>query len=351
MAPKRALITGITGQDGAYLSRLLFDKGYEVHGLVRRSSADNTARLREFLGNDYEKVHLHNGDMTDAMSLIRIVENVSPDEIYNLAAQSHVHVSFETSEYTGNADALGTIRLLEAIRLSGVTTQLYQASTSELFGAAESPQNEKTPFRPRSPYAAAKLYAYWVVVNYREAYDLFACNGILFNHESPLRNEMFVTRKITQGVARIKQGRQCEPIRIGNLDARRDWGHAEDYVVGMWLMLQQKKPEDYVLATGVSHTVREWAESAFAAVGIDIIWEYHGVNEKGYDIKTNRTLVTVDPAFFRPMEVDFLCGDATKANKQLGWEPSHKFETIIDEMVQYDCNRIYLQTNYHGKSK
>lgn len=336
---KKALITGITGQDGAYLSRLLLDQGYEVHGLVRRSSSDNTVRLQRFLRNDFEALHLHYGDMTDAVSLFQIMKTVRPDEVYNLAAQSHVHVSFETPEYTGNADALGAIRLLEAIRPSGVQTRFYQASTSELFGNAAAPQSEATAFQPRSPYAAAKLYAYWATANYREAYDLFTCNGILFNHESPLRNEMFVTRKITRGVAKIKTG-LLQTIRLGNLDARRDWGHAEDYVRGMWLMLQQDEPDDYVLATGVSHTVREWVKKAFAVVGIEIAWEGHGVNEKGYDQKTNKTLVAVDPAFFRPTEVECLYGDASKAKARLGWMPSKTIDEIIEEMVRYDMNEI-----------
>jgi len=334
---ERILITGITGQDGAYLARYLLAKGYEVHGIRRRSSIENTERLELLLGNDFRRIHLHYGDVTDLCSLFRIVRMVCPDEIYHLAAQSHVHVSFETPEYTGNADALGTLRMLEAIRLSGLAgkTRFYQASTSELFGNARPPQSEATPFAPCSPYAAAKLYAYWTTVNYREAYNTFACNGILFNHESPLRGETFVTRKITQGIARIEAGFQ-EKIMLGNLDARRDWGHAEDYVEGMWMMLQQDKPDDYVLAIGESHSVREWVEVAFAVTDREIQWQGEGISERGIDRKTGKTLVEIDPACFRPTDVGHLCGDASKANRQLGWQPKHTFEEIVREMVLHD---------------
>lgn len=339
MKTKKALITGITGQDGTYLSNLLLRHGYEVHGLVRHSSTDNTQRLKEFLGDRFEELHLHDGDMTNSTSLFRITSEIQADEIYNLAAQSHVQISFKTPVLTGDTDALGTIRLLEAIRHFGYTTKFYQASTSELFGCAPPPQNEATPFQPRSPYAAAKLYAYSVTANYRDAYGLFACNGILFNHESPYRNELFVTRKITSGVARIKEGLQ-KTIRLGNLDACRDWGHAEDYVYGMWLMLQQEQPDDYVLATGHSHSVREWVEKAFQVVGIQLAWEKHGVNEQGYDRKTNKTLVEVDSTMFRPTEVEHLRGDASKAKTQLRWAPKRTFEELIEEMVRHDLNRL-----------
>ena len=339
MKSKKTLITGITGQDGTYLSRLLLEFGYEVHGLLRRSSTENTVRLKEYLGSDFEKLHLHYGDMTDTASLLRIVEEVKPDELYNLAAQSHVQVSFETPISTGDADALGTIRLLEAIRLSGGDIKFYQASSSELFGSSPPPQSETTPFKPRSPYATAKLYAYFTTINYREAYGLFLCNGILFNHESPYRNELFVTRKITSGVTRIKAG-LGKTILLGNLDARRDWGHAEDYVYGMWLMLQQEKPDDFVLATGQSHSVRQWVEKAFQIAGIELVWEGHGVNEQGYDKRTNKTLVEIDPVLFRPTEVDHLQGDASKAKTLLHWAPKKTLEELIEEMVRYDFNQL-----------
>src|SRR5476649_2698042 len=321
---KTALITGITGQDGSYLVRLLIEKGYRVFGVKRRASSFNTERIDDI----YEDIHeqepryrLIYGDMVDATNLIRIVQETQPDEIYNLAAQSHVQVSFETPEYTANADALGALRVLEAVRILGLgyKTRLYQASTSELYGnATESPQNESTPFHPRSPYAAAKLYAYWMMVNYREAYGFHASNGILFNHESPMRGETFVTRKITRAVAAIKHGLQ-DRIYLGNLDAKRDWGHARDYVEGMWLMLQHDQPDDYVLATGETHSVREFVEAAFSEVGIAIAWHGKGIAEKGVDAVTNRTLVEVDRRYFRPTEVDFLCGDASKARRTLGW--------------------------------
>ena len=337
---KQILITGITGQDGVYLARFLFNRGDTVHGIRRRTSGNNTQRLEEFLGDDFSKITLHDGEMTDGMNLARLVRDIRPDEIYHLAAQSHVHVSFEMPEYTGNVDALGTLRMLEAVRLAGLaeTTRFYQASTSELFGNSGTCRSETTPFSPRSPYAAAKLYAYWMTVNYREAYNMFSCNGILFNHESPLRGETFVTRKITRGVARIASGFQ-EPICVGNLDAKRDWGHAADYVEGMWLMLQQDHPDDYILATGKSHSVREWIETAFAVVGREIAWNGRGLSEKAVDKTTGRTLVEIDPQYFRPTEVDCLCGDASKARKKLNWQPKHTLVEIVREMVLYDLNQ------------
>jgi GDPmannose 4,6-dehydratase len=338
---KVAFITGITGQDGAYLAELLLKKGYTVHGLKRRSSSFNTGRIDHL----YQDPHvsrrnfiLHHGDLTDSTNLIRIIQEVQPDEIYNLAAQSHVHVSFETPEYTANADALGTLRILEAIRLLGMVekTKFYQASTSELYGIAqEVPQNENTPFYPRSPYAVAKLYGYWITINYREAYNMYACNGILFNHESPVRGETFVTRKITRAAVRISMGTQ-EQLYLGNLDAKRDWGHAGDFVDGMWRMLQQEKPEDFVLATGVTTTIREFAERAFAEVGITLGWSGRGVDEVGRDTKTGNTVVSVDPTYFRPTEVDLLIGDATKARKKLGWKPTLDLQQMIEEMIASD---------------
>mgnify|MGYP003591559973 CR=1 FL=1 len=338
---KKALITGITGQDGAYLAEFLLDKGYEVHGIKRRSSLFNTDRIDHLYRDIHEKdvrLFLHYGDLTDASNLIRIIQEVEPDEIYNLAAQSHVKVSFEAPEYTANSDALGTLRLLEAIRILGLTakTRFYQASTSELFGKAqEIPQGEKTPFYPRSPYAAAKLYAYWITVNYREGYGIFACNGILFNHESPLRGETFVTRKITRGVARISLGLQ-DALYLGNLDAKRDWGYAGDYVKAMWLMLQQSKPDDYVIATGEAHTVREFVETAFQQVGIMIHWQGTGVDEQGIDRNTGEVLVKVDHRYFRPTEVDMLLGNSSKAKRQLNWEPTVKFSELVRKMVAED---------------
>jgi GDPmannose 4,6-dehydratase len=340
--PKVALITGVTGQDGAYLAELLLSKGYEVHGIKRRSSSFNTGRINHI----YEDLHevknprfiLHYGDVTDSTNIIRIVQEVQPDEIYNLAAQSHVHVSFETPEYTANADAIGTLRILEAIRLLGMTKRVrfYQASTSELYGKVQAvPQSETTPFYPRSPYAAAKLYAYWITVNYREAYGIFACNGILFNHESPLRGETFVTRKITRAVAHIHYGLQ-EKLHLGNLDAQRDWGYAPDYVYAMWLMLQQETPEDFVIATGVSHTVREFIERAFTEIGITIEWHGSGVNEKGYDAVTGKELVAIDPEYFRPTEVELLRGDPSKAHAKLGWKASVDFQELVHIMMQHD---------------
>jgi GDPmannose 4,6-dehydratase len=338
---KKALITGITGQDGAYLAEFLLNKGYEVHGIKRRASLFNTDRIDHLYHDFHEEnvmLFLHYGDMTDSTNLIRIIQDVQPDEIYNLAAQSHVHVSFETPEYTANADALGTLRILEAIRILKMTEKVkfYQASTSELYGKSqEIPQKETTPFYPRSPYAAAKLYAYWITVNYREAYGIFGCNGILFNHESPIRGETFVTRKITRAVARIKLGLQ-KRLYLGNLNSMRDWGHARDYVEAQWLILQQPEPDDYVIATGEQHSVREFVEAAFREVGIWIKWDGEGVHEKGYDSDTGEVLVMVDPCYFRPTEVEALLGDATKAREKLGWRPKVTFQELVCEMVMED---------------
>lgn len=340
---KTALITGVTGQDGAYLAELLLEKGYEVHGIKRRSSMFNTERVDHLYQDPHEKgvkFHLHYGDMTDSTNLIRIVQEVQPDEIYNLAAQSHVKVSFETPEYTANSDSLGALRILEAIRILKLEnkTKFYQASTSELYGKVqEVPQNEETPFYPRSPYGVAKLYAFWITKNYREAYDIFACNGILFNHESPIRGETFVTRKITRAAARIKLGMQ-DDLFLGNLDAKRDWGHARDYVEGMWKMLQADKPEDYVLATGKTTTVRDFVELSFKEVGIEIEWKGKGIDEKGFNKETGQVLVSVDPEYFRPTEVELLIGDASKAKKDLGWEPKYQLKDLIGEMVKADLD-------------
>jgi len=340
-----ALITGVTGQDGAYLAEFLINKGYLVHGLKRRSSSFNTGRVDHL----YQDLHesspqfvMHYGDMTDATNLIRIVQETQPDEIYNLAAQSHVQVSFETPEYTANADGLGTLRLLDAIRILGMERRVrfYQASTSELYGKVqEVPQRETTPFYPRSPYAAAKLYAYWIAVNYREAYGIHASNGILFNHEGPTRGETFVTRKITRAVAAIECKRQ-DKVFLGNLDAKRDWGHARDFVEGMWMILQQAEPDDYVLATGESHSVREFVEKAFLRVGRKIIWRGEGVDEKGYDAELNQVLVEVDPRYFRPTEVDLLVGDASKARAKLGWQHKVSFDALVSEMVDSDLELV-----------
>src|SRR6056297_633927 len=322
---KKALITGVTGQDGAYLAEFLLGKGYEVHGIKRRASSFNSARIDHLYKDPHEQdIHffMHYGDLTDSTNLIRIIQEVQPDEIYNLAAQSHVKVSFESAEYTANSDALGTLRLLEALRILGLEnkTRFYQASTSEMYGLVqESPQTENTPFYPRSPYGAAKVYGYWITVNYREAYSMFACNGILFNHESPIRGETFVTRKITRAVSRFKLGLQ-DILYLGNLDVSRDWGFAEDYVRAMWLMLQQESPKDYVIATGESHSVRELVEKAFAEIGVDIVWEGQGIDEIGKVSATGKTVVKIDPKYFRPTEVDFLQGDASKAKPDLGWE-------------------------------
>jgi GDPmannose 4,6-dehydratase len=343
MKNKVALVTGVTGQDGAYLSEFLLNKGYEVHGIKRRSSMFNTARIDHLYKDKHEadvKFFMHYGDTTDSTNLIRIIAKVQPDEIYNLAAQSHVKVSFETPEYTANADALGTLRILEAMRILGLEkkTKFYQASTSELYGKVqEVPQTETTPFYPRSPYAVAKLYGFWIVKNYREAYDMFACNGILFNHESPLRGETFVTRKITRAAARIKLGLQ-EKLYLGNLNAQRDWGHAKDYIEGMWLMLQQDKPEDFVLATGVTTSVRDFVNLSFKEVGIEIRWEGENESEIGKDAKTGKNLVEVDPNYYRPTEVDLLIGDASKANNQLGWKPKIQLAELIKEMIAHDLN-------------
>jgi GDPmannose 4,6-dehydratase len=344
-ARKSALITGVTGQDGSYLAELLLEKNYVVHGVKRRASSFNTQRIDHLYVDPHEgspSFFLHYGDMTDATNIIRIVQETQPDEIYNLAAQSHVQVSFETPEYTANADGLGTLRLLEAIRILGLAgrTRFYQASTSELYGQAlETPQRETTPFRPRSPYAAAKLYAYWITVNYREAYGFHASNGILFNHEGPRRGETFVTRKITRAVAAIAQGRQAR-LYLGNLDATRDWGHAKDYARGMWLMLQQPEPDDFVLATGESHSVREFVERALAQIGRSVVWRGQGIDEVGVDAKSGDILVKVDPRYFRPTEVDALMGDARKAHQRLGWRPSIGFDEIVREMVEADLERI-----------
>jgi len=341
MNKKVALITGITGQDGAYLAEFLLEKNYRVHGIKRRSSLFNTNRIDHLYRDPHESGYhftLHYGDMTDSTNLIRIIQEVQPDEIYNLAAQSHVQVSFETPEYTANADGLGTLRLLEAMRILKLDkkTRFYQASTSELYGLVqETPQKETTPFYPRSPYAAAKLYAYWIVVNYREAYNIFGCNGILFNHESPLRGETFVTRKITRAVCRIKMGLQ-ERMYLGNLDSKRDWGHAKDYIEAMYLILQQAEPDDFVIATGVTTTVRDFVEMAFREVDVDIDWHGKGVNEQGIDKKTGKVVVEVDPRYFRPTEVNLLLGDATKAREKLGWKPRYDLPTLVQEMVAHD---------------
>lgn len=350
------MITGITGQDGAYLAKLLLEKGYMVHGVKRRSSMFNTERIDHLYEDPHEKevkFKLHYGDLTDSTNLIRIVQETKPDEIYNLAAQSHVQVSFETPEYTANSDAVGTLRILEAIRILGMqkTTKFYQASTSELYGkVAETPQNENTPFYPRSPYAAAKLYAFWITKNYREAYDMFAANGILFNHESPVRGETFVTRKITRAVARISLGLQKQ-MYLGNLDAKRDWGHARDYVDGMWRILQHHVPDDFVLATGVAHSVREFVNMAFKEVDIAVRWEGEGVDEKGYNDASGDLLVEIDKRYFRPTEVELLIGDASKAEKELGWKTKCSLEEMVREMVAADVSLFkkdeYLKEGGH----
>ncbi len=338
---KVALITGITGQDGAYLAGLLLKKDYLVHGIKRRSSSFNTARIDHLYQDphiDKRNFFLHHGDLTDSTNMIRIIQEVQPDEIYNLAAQSHVLVSFETPEYTANADALGTLRILEAIRLLGLSdkTRFYQASTSELYGMAqEVPQNEKTPFYPRSPYGVAKLYAYWITVNYREAYNIFSCNGILFNHESPIRGETFVTRKITRAAVRISLGVQ-ERLYLGNLDSKRDWGHADDYVEGMWRIMQYDKPDDFVLATGISTSIRDFTTQAFSEAGISLEWSGSGLNEVGKNSQTGKLLVSVDPTYFRPTEVNLLIGDATKAKEKLGWSPTCDLKQLISEMISSD---------------
>jgi GDPmannose 4,6-dehydratase len=344
MSQKIAFITGVTGQDGAYLAELLLAKGYIVHGVKRRSSSFNTGRVDHLYADPHEQdvnFILHFGDMTDASNLIRLIQETQPTEIYNLAAQSHVQVSFETPEYTANADALGTLRLLEAIRIARLEQRVrfYQASTSELYGNTPAPQNENTPFAPRSPYAAAKLYGYWITVNYREAYGIHGSNGILFNHESPIRGETFVTRKISRAVAAIEAGQQ-QQLFIGNLNAKRDWGHARDYVEGMWLMMQQPKPDDYVLATGEAHSVREFVERAFAVVGRRIRWRGEGLNEIGIDEASGRELVKVDPRYFRPTEVDILMGDPSKARSKLSWKHKVRFDDLVAEMVTSDLDAI-----------
>ncbi len=340
---KKVLITGITGQDGSYLAELLLEKGYEVHGVIRRSSSFNTGRI-DHIYNDPRfsgsRFFLHYGDITDTSNINRLLEKIEPAEIYNLAAQSHVKVSFEVPEYTAEVDAVGTLRFLDAIRETGIKTKFYQASTSELYGKVqEIPQTEKTPFYPRSPYGVAKLYGYWIIVNYREAYDLFACNGILFNHESPRRGETFVTRKITMAVARIKLGLQ-EGLTLGNLNSKRDWGYAPEYVEGMWRMLQQTEAEDFVLATGETHEVRKFVDAAFSEMGIELRWEGHAENEKGIDKKSGKTLVAVDPKYYRPTEVELLIGDASKAKQKLGWEAKTKFADLARLMAKADYELV-----------
>ena len=338
---KKAFITGITGQDGAYLAEFLLEKGYIVHGLKRRSSLFNTARIDHLYQDPHEdnqKFILHHGDLTDSSSLIKVIQEVQPDEIYNLAAQSHVAVSFEEPEYTANSDALGALRILEAIRILGLEskTKFYQASTSELFGKVnESPQNENTSFHPRSPYAVAKLYAYWITINYREAYGIYACNGLLFNHESPIRGETFVTRKITRALARIKLGLQ-EKLHLGNIEAMRDWGHAKDYVEMQWLMLQQESPEDFVISTGIQHSVRDFLNLVAKEMEIKLKWKGEGINEFAIDVDSGKTIVVIDPRYFRPSEVETLLGDSTKARKRLGWSPKISFEELVKEMALYD---------------
>lgn len=340
---KVALITGITGQDGSYLAELLLEKGYEVHGMKRRASSFNTSRIDHLYQDTHNKnlkFKLHYGDLTDSTNLIRLIQEIKPDEIYNLAAQSHVKVSWDCPEYTANSDGLGTLRILEAIRILGLEkkTKFYQASTSELFGLVqETPQKETTPFYPRSPYACAKLYGYWITINYRESYNMFAVNGILFNHESPRRGETFVTRKITRSAVRIKLGIE-EKLYLGNLDAKRDWGHAKDYVEGMWMVLQQDKPDDFVLATGVTTTIRDFCNMTFKELGIEVQWKGSGVNEKGIDKATGKTIVEVDPKYFRPTEVDLLLGNAAKARKKLGWEPKYDLPMLVKEMVKDDLH-------------
>ncbi len=347
---KVALITGITGQDGAYLAELLLSKGYTVHGVKRRSSLFNTDRIDHLYKDQHEKqvkFFLHYGDLTDSTNLIRIIQETQPDEIYNLAAQSHVKVSFETPEYTANADAIGTLRILEAIRILKLEkkTRFYQASTSEMYGyVQEIPQKETTPFYPRSPYGVAKVYAFWITKNYREAYNMYACNGILFNHESPIRGETFVTRKITRAAAKVHLGLQ-EKLFLGNLDAERDWGHAKDYVEGMWMMLQQKEADDYVLATGKKITVRKFVELAFAEVGIKLKWEGKGVDEKGIHSVSGKVIVEIDPKYFRPTEVDLLVGDASKAKKNMGWEPKYTLEELVKEMMASDV-KLFEKDKY-----
>ena len=341
---KKALITGVTGQDGSYLAEFLLSKGYEVHGIVRRASTFNRERLKNIYvdeTNRHKNFHTYYGDMTDSSSIINLLSSIRPDEIYNLAAQSHVHVSFEIPEYTTNSDAFGVLRLLETMKtLSMEKTKIYQASTSELYGLVqETPQKETTPFYPRSPYAVAKLYAYWIIVNYREAYNIFACNGILFNHESQRRSDRFVSKKITKGAAAIKLGLK-DKLYLGNLNAKRDWGYAKDYVEAMWLMLQQDKPDDFVIATGETHSVREFAELAFKRVGIEIGWKGEGINEKGIDKKTKKIIIEIEPLYFRPLDVEILLGDNSKAKSKLGWQPKVKFKELVNLMVDYDLEEL-----------
>lgn len=340
--PKRAFVTGITGQDGSYLAELLLEKGYEVHGLIRRSSSFNTSRIEHIFKDPHEsspQLLLHYGDLTDSSNLSRLIEKIAPDEIYNLGAQSHVRVSFDMPEFTGDSVALGVTRLLDAIRDTRIQTRFYQASSSEMFGKVrEVPQKETTPFYPRSPYGIAKLYGYWMTINYRESYRLFACNGILFNHESPRRGETFVTRKITRGLSRIKTGQE-KILYLGNLDARRDWGYAKDYVEAMWMMLQQPLPDDYVIATGETHSIREFFEEAGRHLGMDVRWRGQGLDEEGYDGVTGQTLVKIDPRYFRPAEVDLLIGDASKARQKIGWTPKTTFKELVKIMVEADLSR------------
>jgi GDPmannose 4,6-dehydratase len=338
---KKAFITGVTGQDGSYLAELLLEKGYEIHAILRRSSVFTTQRIEHIL--EHERMFTYHGDLTDSSNIHRLLMNIKPDEVYNLGAQSHVSVSFEVPEYTADVVGLGTIRILDAVRDLGPDCKYYQASTSELFGGipGTEPQSETTPFYPKSPYGAAKLYAYWVTVNYRESYNLFACNGILFNHESPRRGETFVTKKITTAIARIHQGRQ-NILTLGNMDAKRDWGHAKDFVYAQWLMLQQDKPQDYVIATGETHTVREFVELSFKEIGVDIEWQGVGVNEQGVDSKTDKVLVKVDEKYFRPAEVELLLGDPSKAEKELGWQRQISFQELVSGMVKYDLENDFF---------
>jgi GDPmannose 4,6-dehydratase len=343
---KTALITGITGQDGSYLAELLLEKGYKVHGLIRRASTFNTSRVDHIFQDPHEshkRLSLHYGDIADSSNLSRLIEKIRPDEIYNLAAQSHVRVSFDIPEYTGDVTAIGVLRILDAIRETGIKTKFYQASSSEMYGLVQAvPQNEETPFYPRSPYGVAKVYGYWITKNYRESYGLFTCNGILFNHESPRRGETFVTRKTSRGLARIKLGID-DVLYMGNLDAKRDWGYAKDYVEGMWLMLQQEKPDDYVLATNETHTVREFIEIAARCLGIDLQWKGDGVNETGLDQKTGKTIIKIDPVYFRPAEVDLLIGDYSKAEQKMGWKPKIKFKELVELMVNADLEKEMLK--------
>lgn len=353
MDKKIALITGITGQDGSYLAELLLDKGYEVHGIIRRASTFNTKRIDHLYKDPHEEdvnLFLHYGDVTDSSNLNRLIEKVKPDEIYNLASQSHVGVSFSLPEYTAETTAISTLRLLDAIKENSFKTKFYQASTSELFGGilGTAPQNEKTPFHPKSPYGVAKLYSYWITVNYREAYNMFACNGILFNHESPRRGETFLTRKVTRAVASIYLGKQ-DKLYLGNLDARRDWGHAKDYVEGMWRMLQQHTAQDYVLSMNETHTVREFCELAFQELGYELEWQGTGLDEKGIDRRTKKILIEIDPRYFRPLEVDLLLGDSTKARTELKWEPKYSFENLVKEMVEYDLKSLKKGEEYKSK--